>query len=60
VRKTTFASRGSTEELYKQNYHIGIIDFLQDWSFQKKFEKSFKSLWLKKGDSKGLSAVPPI
>lgn len=37
----------------KKAYHIGIIDFLQDWSWEKKVE----AWW--KGATKTISAVPP-
>jgi hypothetical protein len=57
VRRRTVKNQDD-EVSYTQIYHIGIIDYLQDWSFPKKMEKLFKSLmW--KGSSSGLSAVPP-
>jgi hypothetical protein len=34
-------------------YHMGIIDFLQDWSFEKKVENRLK------GKGNKISAVPP-
>lgn len=39
-------------------YHIGIIDYLQVWSLQKKLERLGKSIKNKKAYMKG-SAVPP-
>ena len=39
-------------------YHIGIIDFLQDWSYLKKFESFYK---ISTGnDPKEISAVNPV
>jgi hypothetical protein len=38
-------------------YHIGIIDYLQDFNFDKKLENLLKQKILLKGD--GISAVPP-
>ena len=32
----------------EQAIHIGIIDFLQDWSFSKRVEATYKKLKLKK------------
>jgi len=37
-------------------YHLGIIDYLQDWNFDKWGENKFKSL-ISDGDL--ISAVPP-
>jgi hypothetical protein len=45
--------------VYKQIYHIGIIDFLQDWSVTKRMENFIKSMSQKKGELSGHSAVPP-
>ena len=38
-------------------YHIGIIDYLQDFNFDKKMENFLKYRLLMKGA--GISAVPP-
>lgn len=38
-------------------YHIGIIDYLQDFNFDKKMENFAKYTVLRKGP--GISAVPP-
>lgn len=39
-------------------YHIGIIDFLQDWSTRKKLERLWKIYFLRK-DPEGLSVMKP-
>ena len=41
----------------KYIYHIGIIDYLQDYNFDKKGENILKRHLLQKG--KGISAVEP-
>jgi len=38
-------------------YHVGIIDYLQDYNFDKKIENFLKYTLLRHG--KGISAVPP-
>ena len=59
------------EELFKQSanrnkflsscgrfiYHIGIIDYLQDYNMEKKLENFLKYRLLQRGT--GISAVPP-
>ena len=39
-------------------YHFGIIDFLQNWTFQKRIERAFKIYFLRK-DPDGLSVMHP-
>ncbi|KDO32936.1 hypothetical protein SPRG_02629 [Saprolegnia parasitica CBS 223.65] len=39
-------------------YYIGLIDILQTWTLEKRFERWFKTLILRK-DPDGLSALPP-
>lgn len=39
-------------------YHFGVIDFLQNWTFQKKIERAFKIYVLRK-DPDGLSVMAP-
>ncbi|OQS03813.1 phosphatidylinositol-4-phosphate-5-kinase (PIPK-D6/GPCR-PIPK) [Thraustotheca clavata] len=39
-------------------YYIGIIDILQTWTWQKRFERWVKTLFFRK-DSDGISAIPP-
>jgi len=39
-------------------YHFGIIDFLQNWTFQKQMERVFKTYFMRK-DPDGLSVMPP-
>ena len=39
-------------------YHIAIIDYLQEWNFDKKFERFAKTILLGK-DKKTLSAIEP-
>ena len=38
-------------------YHISIIDYLQNYNFEKKTENFFKTIW--RGHSAEISAVPP-
>lgn len=40
-------------------YHFGIIDFLQNWTFQKKIERAFK-IYVTRKDPDGLSVMPPL
>lgn len=40
-------------------YHFGIIDFFQNWTFQKKVERAAKIYFLRK-DPDGLSVMPPL
>lgn len=40
-------------------YHFGIIDFLQNWTFQKKLERAFK-IYITRKDPDGLSVMPPL
>jgi 1-phosphatidylinositol-4-phosphate 5-kinase len=40
-------------------YHFGIIDFLQNWTFQKRVERAFKIYFTRK-DPDGLSVMPPL
>lgn len=40
-------------------YHFGIIDFLQNWTFQKRLERAFKIYFLRK-DPDGLSVMDPL
>ena len=43
----------------RQIYHLGIIDYLQEWTLSKKIEACWKSLFFK--DAKeNLSAIPSI
>ncbi|KAF1786157.1 Phosphatidylinositol-4-phosphate 5-kinase, N-terminal domain [Phytophthora cactorum] len=39
-------------------YHLGVIDILQTWTFQKRMERFFK-IAFKGVDGDGLSAIPP-
>ena len=40
-------------------YHIGIIDYLQEWNFNKKVEQFLKTKF-KGAKKRNLSAVEPI
>lgn len=40
-------------------YHFGIIDFLQNWTLQKRIERAFKIYFFRK-DPDGLSVMNPI
>ena len=39
-------------------YHVSLIDYLQQWNFEKKSE-AFAKKWFLGKNSKGISAVPP-
>ncbi|TMW56358.1 hypothetical protein Poli38472_006368 [Pythium oligandrum] len=39
-------------------YHFGIIDILQQWTFEKKMERVYK-VHVKRKDAEGVSAMPP-
>ncbi|KAG3036323.1 hypothetical protein PC128_g79 [Phytophthora cactorum] len=39
-------------------YHFGIIDFLQQWTLEKKMERFYKT-FVKRKDPEGVSALPP-
>lgn len=39
-------------------YHFGIIDFLQQWTLEKKMERFYKTV-VKRKDPEGVSALPP-
>ncbi|CAI5703256.1 unnamed protein product [Peronospora effusa] len=39
-------------------YHFGIIDFLQQWTLEKKLERFYKT-FIKRKDPEGVSALPP-
>lgn len=39
-------------------YHIAIIDYLQDYNFDKKLENALKTIW--RGRHSEISAVPPV
>jgi len=39
-------------------YYIGVIDILQEWTWNKKLERFFKTVFLRK-DADGLSAIAP-
>ena len=43
----------------KELYHIGVIDYLQEWNIGKKLEMVFKSV-MKGADSNKLSSVNPV
>ena len=40
-------------------YHFGIIDFFQNWTFQKKVERAVK-IYVMRKDPDGLSVMPPL
>jgi 1-phosphatidylinositol-4-phosphate 5-kinase len=40
------------------SYHMGIIDILQEWNWDKKLERFFK-IYFRFSDPDGLSAIPP-
>lgn len=42
----------------KRIYHVAVIDYLQEWNFNKKLERFLKSKMLMK-DGKNLSAIEP-
>jgi Phosphatidylinositol-4-phosphate 5-Kinase len=42
----------------KDLYHLGIIDFLQEWNFSKAVERFWKH-WVNGQESRNLSAIEP-
>lgn len=40
-------------------YHFGIVDFLQDWTFEKEMERNFK-ITVGRNDPEGISVMEPI
>ena len=44
---------------YLQTFHLGIIDFLQDWSLQKRAERFIKTFNKDPSYKKRISAIPP-
>lgn len=40
-------------------YHLGIVDFLQNWTVPKKFERLFKT-YVQRKDPDGLSVMHPL
>ncbi len=40
-------------------YHMGLIDYLQEWNVGKKLERATKIIGLRR-DPKGLSCIEPI
>ena len=51
TRRNTICS-----ETHPVAYHLGIIDFLQEWNFDKKLERAYKAL---KGNPNDISAMEP-
>ena len=45
--------------MLKQTYHLGIIDYLQEYNSEKKLESFLKQTYFAKEDSKNISCVPP-
>ena len=41
------------------SYHMGLIDILQEWNFEKKLERYFK-IYARWDDPDGLSAIEPV
>ena len=41
------------------SYHMGLIDILQEWNFEKKLERYFK-VYARWDDPDGLSAIEPV
>ena len=39
-------------------FYLGVVDILQEWTWQKKFERLFKIMF-QSAEPDGLSAVPP-
>lgn len=53
--RNIFLSKDQTEV-----YHIGIIDYLQTYNFQKRFERFAKSAWCeRRTNSDQQSSIPP-
>ena len=41
------------------NYHISLIDYLQEWNLNKKMER-YAKIFLRNADPNGLSAIEPV
>ena len=41
------------------NYHISLIDYLQEWNFNKKCER-YAKIYFRSADPDGLSAIEPV
>ena len=58
------SSRGNNSTFYASSvtgpavYHLGIVDFLQDWSRKKKIERAMK-IYMARKDPDGLSVMHP-
>ncbi|OQR90656.1 phosphatidylinositol-4-phosphate-5-kinase (Pi-PIPKD5), partial [Thraustotheca clavata] len=55
---SVFATQMATSVNGPALYQFGIIDFLQQWTFEKKFERFYKR-YVKRKDPDGISAMPP-
>jgi 1-phosphatidylinositol-4-phosphate 5-kinase len=55
ARQSTFRASSVTGPAL---YYLGIVDFLQDWTFSKKVERAIKIYILRK-DPEGLSVMEP-
>ncbi|EQC30308.1 hypothetical protein SDRG_11885 [Saprolegnia diclina VS20] len=55
---SAFATQMATSVNGPALYQFGIIDFLQQWTFEKKFERYYKR-YVKRKDPDGISAMPP-
>ena len=45
--------------MLKQTYHLGIIDYLQEYNTKKRMELKMKSLFVNSDDVKGISVADP-
>ena len=56
LQSNKMSSRRNTicSETHPEAYHLGIIDFLQEWNFDKKLERAYKAV---KGNPDDISAI---
>ncbi|DAZ94785.1 TPA: hypothetical protein N0F65_002398 [Lagenidium giganteum] len=57
-KKETLFTQAATSVSGPSLYHFGIIDILQQWTFEKKMERFYKTTFKRK-DPDGVSAMPP-
>ncbi|CAI5740189.1 unnamed protein product [Hyaloperonospora brassicae] len=58
VRRDVLFTQPATSVAGPSLYHFGIIDFLQQWTLEKKMERFYKT-FVKRKDPEGVSALPP-
>ena len=60
MKNSEFGGKKVSKENFLQRYHFGIIDYLQDWNFTKKYENQFRKMQVQRSAiNEQISAVPP-